>query len=93
MGAYKIFIPDFMNVIMTFPKENVLHWEFAPGNCFAYKGIKRIGAIDRYECGVIFRLECWFESLGIGYGVTPRIGKCMMLNNSRCAGNFEFYFH
>jgi hypothetical protein len=92
MSASKIFIPDFMNVTMTFSKDNVLHWEFAPGNCFAYKGIKRIGAIDQYECGVIYRLECWFDSLGINYNVTPQIRRCLMLDNETCSGDFKFNF-
>ena len=91
--ASQLFIPAFMNVTMTFPKENILHWEFVPGNCFAYKGIKRIGAIDQYECGVIYRLQCWFDSLGIKYDVKPRIGHCMMLDNGKCTGDFEFDFH
>jgi hypothetical protein len=91
--AANLFIPAFMNVTMTFPRENVLHWEFAPGNCFAYKGIKRLGAIDHYECGVIYRLQCWFDSLGIKYSITPQIGKCMMLNSGKCTGDFEFDFH
>ena len=28
---------------MDTSRENVLHWEFAPKNCFAYKGVNRIG--------------------------------------------------
>jgi hypothetical protein len=92
MHASNLFIPDFMNVTMTFPRENVLHWEFASGNCFAYRGIKRLGAIDQYECGVIYRLQCWFDSLGIKYAIKPRIGKCMMLDDGKCAGDFEFDF-
>jgi hypothetical protein len=90
--ASTLFIPDFMNVTMNFPRENILHWEFEPKNCFAYKGIKRMGAIDRYECGVIYRLECWFNSLGIKYSVTPRIRRCLMLDNETCSGDFEFIF-
>ncbi|MEN6317143.1 MAG: DUF6125 family protein [Syntrophaceae bacterium] len=90
--ASQLFIPDFMNAAMTFPKENILHWEFQPKNCFAYKGIKRIGALDRYECGVIYRLQCWFDSLGIKYTVTPQIRRCLMLHGETCSGDFEFDF-
>ena len=92
MSVSELFIPDFMNVAITFPKENTLHWEFKVGDCFAYKGIKRIGAIDRYECGVIYRLQCWFDSLRIKYIVMPEIVKCIMLNDDKCAGDFEFDF-
>ena len=92
MGASDLFIPAFMNATMTFPRENILHWEFVPGNCFAYKGIKRIGAIDQYECGVIYRLQCWFDSLGIKYNVKPRVGRCLMIDDGKCAGEFKFDF-
>jgi len=92
IDATSLFVPAFMNITMTFPEENVLHWEFTPGNCFAYKGIRRIGAIDQYECGVIYRLQCWFDSLGIKYTVKPRVGHCMMIGSGQCAGEFKFDF-
>lgn len=87
-----LFIPRFMNITMTFPKENIVHWEFEPGNCFAYKGIKRIGVIDQYECGVIYRLACWFDSLGIKYNVAPQVRRCLMLDSGACQGDFYFDF-
>ena len=77
---------------LTFPKENILHWQFEPGNCFAYKGIKRIGVIDQYECGVIYRLACWFDSLGIKYNVAPQVRRCLMLDSGVCQGDFYFDF-
>jgi len=91
-AASHLFMPAFMNITISFPKENMLHWEFEPGNCFAYKGIKRIGAIDRYECGVIYRLQCWFDSLGIRYNVTPQVRRCLMVEKGVCQGEFDFNF-
>ncbi|MEK6655364.1 MAG: DUF6125 family protein [Thermodesulfobacteriota bacterium] len=91
-SAASLFIPPFMNASMSFPRENVLHWEFEPKNCFAYKGIKRIGAIDGYECGVIYRLACWFDSLGLQYRVTPPVERCLMLSGDTCSGDFEIIF-
>ncbi|HET6459651.1 MAG TPA: DUF6125 family protein [Syntrophales bacterium] len=87
-----LFIPAFMNITISFPKENILHWEFESGNCFAYKGIKRIGAINEYECGVIYRLACWFDSLAIRYNVEPKAQRCLMLDRGSCEGNFAFDF-
>ena len=87
-----LFIPAFMNITISFPNENMLHWEFEPGNCFAYKGIKRIGAIAEYECGVIYRLACWFDSLGTKYNVAPHVRRCLMLDSGVCQGDFNFYF-
>ncbi len=88
----ELFIPDFMNITMSFPKENVLSWEFAPNSCFAFKGMKRIGAIEKYECGVIYRLTCWFDALRLKYKVTPKIEGCLMLKAGKCSGRVEFEF-
>jgi Family of unknown function (DUF6125) len=92
VGASEFVIPDFMNIIMSFPGRNVLHWQFKEGNCFAYKGMKRIGAIDQYECGVIYRLGCWFDNLGIRYTVVPEINRCLMHATGNCSGDFRFDF-
>jgi len=88
----RLFIPDFMAIQITFPKENTLHWDFEPGSCFAYKGMKRIGAVEGYECGVIFRLRCWMDCLGLKYRLSPEVGRCLMLEDGRCSGEFEFDF-
>jgi hypothetical protein len=92
ISAAELVIPDFMNAGMSFPEKNILHWEFKPKNCFAYKGMMRINAIDQYECGVIYRLECWFDSLGIKYSVSPQINRCLMLTGDNCCGDFKFNF-
>jgi len=92
VGAYELCVPDFMNATMGFPNENVLHWEFKPKRCFAYKGMQSIGAIDQYECGVIYRLECWIDSLGIKYSLAPQVTGCLMLADGNCSGDFRLCF-
>ena len=32
--------------------------------CFAYEGIKALGVIEQYECGIMDRVEGWFDTLG-----------------------------
>jgi len=91
-GAAELFIPDFMNATMSFPVENTLHWEFKTRECFAYKGMQRIGVIDEYECGVIYRIECWIRNLGIKYDVHPKVQRCLMLDGPNCSGDFTLYF-
>ena len=81
-----------MNATMSFPDENVLHWEFSPGKCFAYKGISRIGMIEEYECGVIYRIRCWCESLGLNFEVINEPVRCRMLDSGTCSGEFRFTF-
>jgi len=88
-GGFELLIADFMNARMTFPEKNVFHWEFVPHQCFAYKGMQNLGVIKDYECGVLYRVACWIDSLGIQYIVSPKIGKCMMLVKGYCAGDFK----
>lgn len=88
--AAPLFIPPFMNFSYAFHEPNIMHWEFEPNNCFAFKGIKRIGAIEQYDCGVIYRLACWFDSLGLKYRCAPPVTRCLMLGGGSCSGDFEF---
>lgn len=91
-GAVEIVSGDFMNFTFSYPSENVLHWEFEAQKCFAYVGIKNMGVIDQYQCGVIYRIECWLDSLGIEYSVTPQVQDCLMHTSGNCSGDFNFYF-
>ena len=56
---------------------------------FAYKGMKKIGIIDGYNCGVMYRIECWLEAMGIPFSVNPKISKCMMHEKGACSGNIR----
>ena len=87
-GGFELLIADFMNARMTFPEKNVFHWEFVPQQCFAYKGMQKMGVIENYECGVVYRVACWIDSLGIKYTIDPPVGKCTMHAKGTCAGNF-----
>ena len=63
---------------LSFPRKNLLHWEWAEQECFAYKGMKQMGTVDDYRCGVMYRIECWFETLGIRYRIDPKLDRCLM---------------
>ena len=69
--------------------KDLLHWEWESGECFAYKGMKQIGIIDGYRCGVMYRIECWLEALGIKYSIDPKIDKCMMHEKGACLGDIR----
>jgi hypothetical protein len=79
-------------ISFTSPRKNLLRWEWESHECFAYKGMKQLGVLDGYECGVIYRIECWFDSLGIEFKVDPRLSKCIMHQTDSCRGKFEFFF-
>lgn len=78
----------FSRANFTFRAPNIFHWEWEDGECFAYKGMRQIGVLDEYVCGVIYRIQCWFENLGIPCEVEPKIEKCIMHETGSCAGDF-----
>jgi hypothetical protein len=51
--------------------------------------MKQIGLIDGYRCGVMYRIECWLEALGIKYSIDPKIDKCMMHEKGACLGDIK----
>jgi hypothetical protein len=77
---------------LTSPAFNVIRWDWDEGLCFAYRGMQQIGLLDGYECGVIYRLECWLEALGVPFEVDPRITACIMHTTGECSGEFRFSF-
>jgi hypothetical protein len=89
--ASKLLIPDFMHVAFRYPEKNKMAWAIDDGECFAYTGIKRIGAIDRYECGVLYRIKCWLEALGIRHRFNPEIGRCLMHHRGKCSGEIQLF--
>jgi hypothetical protein len=82
---------DFMNFRYEFPERNLLTWEWDDDSCFAYQGMKRMGAVDRYECGVIFRVLCWLENAGVGYAVVPDFKGCLMQEKGRCSDSIRIF--
>ena len=91
-GAGDLVIPDFMNAEMSFPRENVLHWRFKTGKCFAFRGMQMIGALEGYECGVIHRIESWVKCLGIAYTARPDVTGCLMRDEGKCEGELWLDF-
>ena len=69
-AAQETIVADFMHFDHRFESDTHLHVEMH--DCFAYKGMKRIGGIDGYECGIFERIEGWFKALRVPFTVTPR---------------------
>ena len=79
----------FGKLTFTSPHKNTLHWEWEKAECFAYKGIKAMGIIDEYSCGVMYRIECWLAALGIEFSMHPRPDKCLMHTTGNCTGDIS----
>jgi hypothetical protein len=93
LAALELTLPDsiFNKGHFSSPSRGLIHWEWESGQCFAYKGMKQIGVIDRYQCGVMFRIECWLEALGIKYSMRPQINGCLMHEKGICEGEFQVF--
>ena len=89
-GAMEIVLADFMKSSFTFPGHNRVHGEWK--TCFAYDGLTKYGMIDQYQCGIMDRVEGWFDGLGIPYSVTPKVERCMMHTEGRCYRDYLFEF-
>jgi len=82
---------DFMKFSYHISNENELQFEMH--KCFAYDGIKRIGVLDDYVCGIYDRIEGWFEGLGMKFDVSPQINNCLMNEGKKCIRTFKFFFN
>jgi hypothetical protein len=91
LEALEVILPNsvFEKFRFRAPSKDLLHWEWESGECFAYKGMKQIGIIDGYRCGVMYRIECWLEALGIKYSIDPKTDKCMMHEKGACLGDIK----
>lgn len=89
LQALELILPRsvFTKIRFSHERENVFHWEWEKGQCFAYKGMQMIGAIADYRCGVMFRIECWLRTLGIDYEMQPAIEGCLMYEKGECSGD------
>lgn len=92
LEGLELTLPDSVskNFHITPVAENVIRWKWDDMQCFAYKGMKQIGVIDRYHCGVMYRIECWLEALGVEYVMHPLIKGCLMHENGVCEGEIRF---
>lgn len=80
----------FMKYSFDFSERNRIQAEWQ--SCFAYEGMKGLGVADRYECGIMLRIEAWFDTLGIRYEVEPKVTGCMMHTDDRCYRDYLFFF-
>jgi hypothetical protein len=95
LSALELTLPDsvFRKLHLTASAGNLMRWEWESLQCFAYKGMKQIGVIDRYHCGVMYRIECWLEALGVRYSMQPVIEGCLMHEKGACEGEIQVFIN
>ncbi|MBW1680124.1 MAG: hypothetical protein JRF59_07320 [Deltaproteobacteria bacterium] len=82
----------FSRARFTYRDGHIMAWEWEKDRCFAYRGMKQMGVIDEYLCGVMHRIECWIDYLGVGYTMEPRVERCLMHTRGACAGEIHLNF-
>lgn len=90
---FDLVMGDFMKFnYSVIPEENVFRSEWEDQQCFAYQGIKRIGMIDQYRCGIYDRIDAWFDALELKYTTSPDIDICIMHTEGKCRREYKFDF-
>ena len=91
--AFQLILPEsvFGRFHFGTSRNNIFHWEWEKGQCFAFKGMTQIGTIDEYRCGVMYRIECWLEALEIKYSIDPKIDRCIMHSTGICSGDIRVF--
>jgi len=84
----ELLIPEFMNVSIGFEAPDILSWKFNEKGCFAYNGVKRLNVAERYQCGVLYRIQCWLICLDIPFDMNPAPKTCLMNEQGHCQGQF-----
>ena len=83
-AAWDIVKGDFMKSSLSLPAKNILRGDFE--RCFAYEGIKGIGAIEQYQCGIFERIYGWVNGRGNKDNFSPRRGSGTVQTNGKWVG-------
>jgi hypothetical protein len=95
LPALELTLPDSVlkNFHLTTYSGELIRWKWENSQCFAYKGMKQMGMIDGYHCGVMYRIECWLDALGAGYSMQPVIEGCLMHEKGTCEGEIQVFLN
>ena len=88
--ARELVVPDFMGIEFDLSQPGTMAWDTRGKGCFAHKGLQRMGGIETYECGVLFRIQAWLKVLEIAHTFSPAPGLCHFHHSGACNGRIEF---
>ena len=86
----QVFFPDFVSTQISYPGNDSQIFDFI--DCFAHKGMKKLGLLPDYECGIFERIEGWFDAMGLKYTRTPDLSRCLKLKGEECRITVQFHF-
>ena len=85
-----IFVPDFMKLEIEYPGHDTQVVKIS--ECFAHKGMEKLGVLAEYECGIFERIEGWFDAMGLRYTRTPDLSRCLKYTEGACTVTVKFHF-
>jgi len=86
----RVFFPDFISVQIDYPGNDSQVFHFL--DCFAHRGMKKLGLLPDYECGIFERIEGWFDAMGLKYSRTPDLSRCLKFKGKECEIAVQFHF-
>ena len=86
----QVFFPDFVSAQISYPGNDLQVFHFL--DCFAHEGMKKLGLLADYECGIFERIEGWFHAMGLKYTRTPDLSRCLKLKGKECKITVQFHF-
>ncbi|EPG64880.1 DUF6125 family protein [Leptospira wolffii] len=88
--GFRVIRGNFMDFEILFERPSTIIWKVP--RCFAYEGVKRLGYIESYHCGIVDRMAGWLDELGISYEIDPVFGGCLKHTVGRCEMRFSVKF-
>ena len=86
----KVFVPEFITLHIDYPGKSTQ--VFHVSECFAHEGMKKLGLLPEYECGIFERIEGWFDAMGLRYTRTPDLSRCLKFKGEECRITVRFHF-
>jgi Family of unknown function (DUF6125) len=86
----EVFVPEFITMQIDYPGGSLQG--FHVSECFAHQGMKKLGVLPEYECGIFERIEGWFDAMGLRYTRTPDLSRCLKFKGEECRITVQFHF-
>lgn len=85
-----VFVPEFITMEISYPGGD--GQVFHVSECFAHQGMKKLGVLSEYECGIFERIEGWFDAMELRYTRTPDLSRCLKFRGEECRITVNFRF-
>lgn len=86
----EVFVPEFITIEAECPGRSPQ--AFNVSECFAHEGMKNLGVLAGYECGILERIEGWFDAMELSYTRTPGLSRCLKFKGEECRVTVKFIF-